>query len=191
MSQTPTNVCAQARRALRLIQTPHAPKIDEHTIRKGLPDLEGLDWAAIIQIIVQIVLSLMDQKDDDNDDADDDENAALKALRLIVRQAALDTVPRKNLPGDLPHLIDAITATAHALPEEGFASLREAREAMRLATNATLRDHAKGWHVWNTAVTDALDTLEEDGHLTNEVDYRQAWLAVAYALQQLQRAARM
>lgn len=173
-----------------MLAKPDGPQIDKPALIRALPQIPGNDWEAIIQIIIQVVLALLENKEADEDDQDNEVDDAMERLRLIARQAALDTVPKNNLPGDLPHLIDAITATAHALPDPGFNTLREAREAMRLATNATLRDHAKGWHVWNTAVENALQVLHEEGFLENETHYRQAWLNIALALQQLQRVAR-
>lgn len=182
--------CPQTRRALALLAKPDAPQIDKAALIRALPDLRGMDWAAIIQIIIQVVLAMLENKETDDDEDDDTNPDAYARLRQIARQAAIDTVPTDQIADDLPHLIDAITATANAVPTGGFPNLRAAREAMRAATNATLRDHAEDWLVWNQAVATALDVLAEDGHLTNDGDYRHAWLQIASALKQLHRVAR-
>lgn len=178
-----TQTCPQAKRALRLLLSPNAPKIDQQKLIDALPGPTPVDQKELIDLIIQIILALMENKDGEKPEKPNGPDDTYEDLRKTARIAALETVPTDLLEQDLPKLIASIDSVASLIPVPGFQNLRIAREAMRVANNKTLGFSAKMWNKWNAAIRIELDTLDHAGHLDNPAKYKTAWTAIVEGLE--------
>lgn len=180
-----TKTCPQTQRALRMLVTPHAPKIDRLKLIDALPGPTPADPKELLDLIIQIILALLENKDGDKPEKPDGPDDEFAGLKRIAKQAAIDTIDADTLKRDIPKLVASIRSVAAMIPVLGFPTPRAAREAMRVANNQALGASAPNWHTWNTAIRTALDALDEDHHLTDLSDYKHAWTVIADALESI------
>lgn len=183
--------CPQTRRALRLLLDPNGPKIDQAALINALPGPTPTDPKALVDIIIQIILALMENKDKEDKPNPNNGDNHFSELRRVAADTAADTIDRDTLLRDLPKLITSIQETAARIPSPGFNSQRQARETMRINNNKALGASGKNWKLWNSAIRSEMDDLAFDEHLNNLVDYRNAWLAITDALAVVNDLARL
>lgn len=182
MNQLCPDLCPQAQRALRLLVSPDAAKVDRPKLIESLPDTPPVNFTDWIDLIIQIILALLEAKDDENGPRPPEPDDVFSELRRVAADTAIETIGRDTLKRDLPKLIASIEKVAAEIPAPGFNSQRQAREAMRRSNNEALGTSAKNWRLWNDAVRTEMDNLAFDEHLLHLVDYKNAWLAVIDAL---------
>lgn len=178
-----TQTCPQAKRALRLLLSPNAPRIDQQKLIDALPGPTPADPKELVDLIIQIILALMENKPDDKPEKPDGQADDYTSIRETARDVAIATIKPDLLEQDLPKLIASIDSIASMIPVPGFQNFRTAREAMRLANNKALGFSAKTWHEWNTAIRTQMDILSTDGHLNKFTDYKLAWTAITEGLE--------
>ena len=182
MSNNNTTPCNQLQRALKLLLPPNHKKRDRLTLKKFLAGPTPTDWEPLIQLIIQIVLGLLENLDKNQPQPQPDPDDIFAPLRTVAVKIALTTIAPETLHANLPPLIQAIRAVTDQMPDPGFQTMREAREALRLATNAALEKSVEHWYPWNIAIRRALDDLAFKDQLTTEHEYKAAWEQIATAL---------
>lgn len=180
-----TKTCPQTKRALRLLLSPSAPRIDQQALIDALPGPTPIDQKELIDLIIQIILALLENKDGEKPEKDDDDNNVLHTLRNTARTVAIETINTDLLEQDLPKLIASIDSIASMIPVPGFRDLRTARESMRIANNKALGFSAKMWTKWNNAIRAEMDILSLTKHLDNPVKYKLAWTAIIEGLESI------
>lgn len=175
--------CPQTQRALRMLVTPSAPKIDRIKLIAALPGPTPADPKELLDLIIQIVLALLENKDGDKPEKDKKDDGIFDELRRVAKEAATETIPPATLKQDVPKIVASIRSIAAIIPTPGFPSLRVAREAMRVANNEALDQTIQTWLKWNAAIHEEMDNLDFDEKLNGEAQYKQAWLAIAQALE--------
>lgn len=178
-----SKTCPQTKRALRLLLSPSAPRINQKKLIDALPGPTPIDQKELIDLIIQIILALMENKDEEKPEKDNPFNGTYDKLRTVAQKVAVETIEADLLKQDLPKLIASIDSIAAMIPEPGFANLRQAREAMRLANNKVLGFSAKSWLTWNKTIRIEMDYLDQDGRLLNFADYKLAWTAIVEGLE--------
>lgn len=177
-----SQACPQTKRALRMLLSPKAKRINQKALIDSLHGKTPSDPKDLIDLVIQIVLALLDNKEGDKPEKPDEPDDEFATLAMIATKAAIDTIQLSVLQHDVPKLTPAIRSVAAMIPFANFSSLRNAREAMRCANNAALGESAHNWSTWNTAIRNAMEACDDNGQLENLLDYRDAWLAIADAL---------
>lgn len=178
-----SKTCPQTKRALRLLLSPSAPRIDQQKLIDALPGPTPIDQKELIDLIIQIILALMENKDEDKPEKPDGPEDLYENIRRAAASVALAMIPTDTLEQDLPKLIASIDSIATMIPTPGFVSLRVAREAMRVANNKALGFSAKMWIKWNASMRAEMDLLDEAGLLTEMREYKLAWTAIVEGLE--------
>lgn len=177
--------CAHGQRALRLLISPDRPQVDRPKLIEALPGPTPEGFTDLLDLLIQILLALCENADKPDDNNGPKPNGEYDELYRAAASIARQTVPAEILQADLPKLIASVQSIASMIPNPGFASTRAAREAMRVANNRTLEDSAQRWQQWNAAIRHELDRLADDNTLTSLLQYKQAWLVIAQALDSL------
>lgn len=180
-----SKTCPQTKRALRLLLSPSAPRIDQQKLIEALPGPTPIDQKELIDLIIQIILALMENKDEEKPEKPNGPDDSYDVLRKTARIAALETIEADLLKQDLPKLIASIDSIASMIPAPGFQSLRTAREAMRKANNKALGFSAKMWNKWNARLRTKMDTLDQARHLNTLAEYKLAWTAIVEGLEEI------
>lgn len=165
-----------------MLLSPKAKRIDQKALIDSLHGKTPSDPKDLIDLVIQIVLALLDNKEGDKPEKPDETDDDFDALAAIAKKAAIDTIQLDVLEHDVPKLTMAIRSVAALIPFANFTTPRTAREAMRCANNAALGTSAKNWMTWNTAIRNALEVYDDKEMLASLLDYRDAWLVIADAL---------
>jgi len=185
MTDQHNNICPQSQRALRLLISPDAPRVDRAKLINALPGKTPTALPDLLELIIQIILALLENLDKDKDDDPEPIPDPYLRLHRLTYEVAQRTIPKAELLDDLPKLITAITTVAAMIPNPGFPTHRLAREQLRSATNAALRPNAQRWITWNNTIRTELETLEAANYLTDLNEYKLAWTTLANALETL------
>jgi len=182
MNELCPDLCPQSQRALKLLISPDAPKVDRQKLIAALPGPTPGSLTGLIDLIIQLILALLENKDKEAKPKPPDPDDIFSELRRIAAETATASIAPDILIRDIPKLVASIESVAARIPSPGYTTERTAREAMRRSNNDALTTSAVNWRLWNNAIRNELDHLDVDEHLQDLIDYKNAWLAIADAL---------
>lgn len=177
--------CVQLQRALRLLVSPEAPKVDRPLLRSALPKPWPEDLSDILEMIIQIVLALLEEKKEPEPDPDPDNDTDFPLLASYSREQAIDYVDKPTRDKTAKILAASIKSVAALIDEAMFTTVRHAREAMRQANHAALDTDAEAWSTWNAKIKLILDTYHAVDTLQTRPEYEDAWTQIAKGLETL------
>lgn len=177
--------CIQLQRALRLLVSPDAPKVDRPLLRTALPKPWPEDLGQILEMIIQIILALLEEKKEPEPDPDPDDDTDFPLLASYSREQAIEHVDKPMRDKTAKTLAASIRSVAALINKTTFATVRHAREAMRQANHAALGTDAEAWTKWDAKIKLALDTYHANDTLQTLPEYKDAWTQIAKGLETL------